>query len=154
MRCVEHLAVCVIEKRFPANFLKLSTGGQRAGPFVNDSPPSADRVKVLLDFRSQGRIQFMTQIRASILAIMVLTLLAATPAFAQSQMQPQSTSKPAVTLATKAEDVSKWTTKQWNAAKAKWSNEKVKWADCQKQADEKKLSGRKSWSFLYDCMAK
>jgi len=58
MRYVEHMAVCVIEKRFPVDFLKLSTGGQRAGPFVNDSPPSADRVKVLLDFRSQGRILY------------------------------------------------------------------------------------------------
>jgi hypothetical protein len=96
----------------------------------------------------------MTRISTSILAIIVLTLLAATPACAQSQTQPQQTSKPAATLATKAEDVSKWTTKQWNAAKAKWSNEKVKWADCQRQADEKKLSGRKSWSLLYDCMTK
>jgi hypothetical protein len=54
----------------------------------------------------------------------------------------------------KIEDVSKWTQEQWNAAKAKWSKETVKWADCQKQADAKKLSGRESWSLLYNCMAK
>ena len=52
------------------------------------------------------------------------------------------------------EDISNWTKKQWYAAKAKWIKEKVKWADCQMQAIEKKLSGRKSWEFLYSCMTK
>jgi hypothetical protein len=52
------------------------------------------------------------------------------------------------------EDVSKWTQKQWNAAKAKWSEEKTKWNDCQTQAKAKNLSGRKSWQFLYDCITK
>ncbi len=52
------------------------------------------------------------------------------------------------------EDISNWTKKQWYAAKAKWIKEKIKWADCQMQAAEKKLSGRKSWQFLYDCMTK
>jgi len=54
----------------------------------------------------------------------------------------------------KMEDVSKWTQKQWNAAKAKWSEEKTKWNDCQTQAKAKSLSGHKSWRFLYDCMTK
>jgi hypothetical protein len=93
----------------------------------------------------------MTRIRASILSLSVLTLVATAPAFAQSQMQPQSTTKPAATVAQKAEDVSKWTQKQWNAWKAKWSKEN-RWTDCQKQASEKKLSGQGSWSFLYNCM--
>jgi hypothetical protein len=53
---------------------------------------------------------------------------------AQSQTQPQPAPKPAETSTVKMEDVSKWTQKQWNAAKAKWSEEKVKWGDCQKQA--------------------
>jgi exonuclease VII large subunit len=51
-----------------------------------------------------------------------------------------------------AGDVSKWTQKQWNAAKAKWAKEKDKWAACNSRATDQKLSGRKSWSFLYDCM--
>ena len=84
----------------------------------------------------------------------MLILVATAPAFAQSQTPLQPTAKPAATLSTKMEDVSKWTKKQWNAAKAKWSKEKVKWANCQKQANEKKLSGRESWSFIYDCMTK
>jgi len=52
------------------------------------------------------------------------------------------------------EDVSKWTRKQWNAARAKWVKEKEQWGDCEKQAHAQKLSGRKSWQFLYDCMTK
>ena len=52
------------------------------------------------------------------------------------------------------EDVSKWTQKQWNAAKAKWVKEKDKWASCNKQSANEKLSGRKSWSFIYTCMTK
>jgi hypothetical protein len=84
----------------------------------------------------------------------LLTLVATTSAFAQNQTPPQTTAKPAATLSTKMEDISNWTKKQWYAAKAKWVKEKVKWADCQTQASEKKLSGRKSWQFLYDCMTK
>ena len=52
----------------------------------------------------------------------------------------------------KIDDASKWTTKQWNQAKAKWAKEKEKWADCQKQSKDQKLTGRKSWSFLAACM--
>ena len=51
----------------------------------------------------------------------------------------------------KAEDVAKWSTKEWNKAKAQWAKEKEKWADCQKQSKDQKLSGRKSWSFLAMC---
>ncbi len=51
-------------------------------------------------------------------------------------------------------DVSKWTRKEWNAAKAKWVHEKKKWHDCNGQAKAQKLSGRQSWQFLYDCMTK
>ena len=96
----------------------------------------------------------MTQIRTLILSITMLTLVATAPAFAQNQTPPQPTVKLAAASSTKMEDVSKWTQRQWNTAKAKWSKENLKWADCQKQAGEKKLSGRKSWSFLYDCMTK
>ena len=48
----------------------------------------------------------------------------------------------------------KWTQKQWNAAKVKWTKEKTQWNDCQTQAKAKNLSGHKSWQFLYDCMTK
>jgi len=48
--------------------------------------------------------------------------------------------------------VEAWTKKQWNAAQAEWAKDKAKWADCQKQSETQNLSGRKSWSFLYQCM--
>ena len=94
----------------------------------------------------------MNRLRTQIVTIIALAILA-TATLAQAQTQPQSPTKPA-TASTKVEDVSKWTQKQWNAAKAKWSKEKTKWSGCQKQASEQKLSGRKSWKFLYDCMTK
>ena len=88
-----------------------------------------------------------------VLPIVFLTCLGVTAPLAQNQTQPQSAPKPAETSTIKIEDVSKWTQKQWNAAKAKWSEEKTKWSDCQAQAKAKSLSG-KSWQFLYDCMTK
>jgi hypothetical protein len=42
--------------------------------------------------------------------------------------------------------------KQWNAATAEWATDKGEWASCRKQVSDKNLSGRASWSFLYDCM--
>ena len=51
-----------------------------------------------------------------------------------------------------ADDASKWTKKQWNAAKAKWSQEQAKWDTCNKEATDQKLTGRKSWSFIASCM--
>jgi len=89
-----------------------------------------------------------------VLPIVVLTYLGAGASLAQSQTQPQSVPKSAETSKIKIKDVSKWTQKQWNAAKAKWSEEKTRWNDCQTQAKAKNLSGHKSWQFLYDCMTK
>lgn len=97
----------------------------------------------------------MARIHASLLSVATLALMATAPAFAQGQPQTQSTIKPAETSTTKKlEDVSKWTQEQWDAAKAKWSKETMAWADCQKQANNKNLSGRESWTFLYNCMTK
>src|SRR6516165_2889587 len=73
---------------------------------------------------------------------------------ARSKTQAQQEPKPAETSTMKMEDVSKWTQKQWNAAKAKWTEKRAQWNDCQTQAKVKNLSGRKSWQFLYDCMTK
>jgi hypothetical protein len=66
--------------------------------------------------------------------------------FLASCMTPSSASS-------KADDVSQWTTKRWNRAKAKWEKETEKWADCQKQSKDQDLTGRNSWSFLASCMA-
>lgn len=62
------------------------------------------------------------------------------------------TTEPSPSTSSKVDDVSRWTEKQWNRAKAQWAKEKEKWADCQKQAQDQNLTGRKSWSFLASCM--
>ncbi|MEA2977664.1 MAG: hypothetical protein QOF19_3184 [Alphaproteobacteria bacterium] len=50
--------------------------------------------------------------------------------------------------------VENWSRKQWNATTKEWSKDKARWSDCRKQSADQKLSGRKSWSFLYQCMKK
>jgi hypothetical protein len=67
----------------------------------------------------------------------------ATPPAATAPAQPSGTT----------EDVKKWSLKQWNKATKEWAKDKAKWADCRAQAKTQKLSGRKSWSFLYSCMS-
>jgi hypothetical protein len=52
------------------------------------------------------------------------------------------------------EAVKTWSSKQWRAAQREWRQDKAKWASCRKQARQKKLSGRASWSFHYACMTK
>jgi hypothetical protein len=84
-------------------------------------------------------------------AFVAVAILGVAPSGASAQTTPE-TSKPPASISSKMDDVSKWTSEQWNKAKAEWSKEKEKWHDCQKQADDKRLSGRESWSFLASCM--
>ena len=58
--------------------------------------------------------------------------LAQTPAPAAPTSPPAAASSANASTMPSAEDVSKWTRKQWNAAKAKWAQEKDKWDDCEK----------------------
>ena len=81
-------------------------------------------------------------------AVALLVFVAAA-ALAQSAAPAPS---PTPTISSKVDDVSKWTSKQWKAAKTKWAKERQKWADCEKQSKEFKLSGKQSWSFLAMCM--
>jgi hypothetical protein len=59
---------------------------------------------------------------------------------------------PASSQPSAATQVENWTSKQWKAAQKEWVKDKAKWADCRKRSTAQKLSGRKSWSFLYQCM--
>jgi hypothetical protein len=77
-------------------------------------------------------------------------VVAQTPA--PDSSTPAKESSMSSKIETKADDVAKWTTKEWNKAKVKWAKEKEKWADCQKQSKDQGLTGRKSWSFLASCM--
>jgi hypothetical protein len=85
--------------------------------------------------------------RSALAAAALFCLATLGPALAQA-------TAPAPTTSSKIDDVSKWTTKQWNHAKAEWAKEKQKWADCQKQSKDQKLTGRKSWSFLASSMTR
>jgi hypothetical protein len=96
----------------------------------------------------------MSALRTASAAVAMLAFVTAGAALAQTPATPAPSAAPAApsTPSTTTEDVSKWSIKQWNAAKTKWAKEKDKWADCEKQSKEQKLSGRKSWSFLASCM--
>jgi hypothetical protein len=83
-----------------------------------------------------------------VLPVVVLTFLGASASLAQGQTQPQSASKPAETSTIKMEDVSKWTQKQWNAAKAKWSEKKTKWNDYRRKQKLKVFQVEKVGSFF------
>jgi hypothetical protein len=89
----------------------------------------------------------MSFARSALISAAVLSMIMSGVALAQT-----ATPEPSSSTSSKIDDASKWTTKQWNQAKAKWAKEKDKWADCQKQSKDQKLTGRKSWSFLASCL--
>jgi hypothetical protein len=107
----------------------------------------------------------MSRIRSGLTAVALAAVMGAGAAFAQAPASPPATKSAPATKpapAATAQDTSKsststqvktWTTKQWEAAKKEWAKDKTKWAACQKQSSDQKLTGRKSWSFLYTCMA-
>jgi hypothetical protein len=108
----------------------------------------------------------MSRIRLS-LALIAVAGLICSGAFAQTSppannppaAESAPAPKPAATTPASSQPstvtkVDNWTSKQWKAAKAKWSKDKAKWNACNKEAEGEKLSGRKSWSYLYDCMNK
>ena len=74
------------------------------------------------------------------------------PASAPSTAQPPVSSAPVSSKPSLPERVETWTRAQWNAAQKSWAKDKAKWGDCRKQSSNQKLTGRKSWSFLYNCM--
>ncbi len=87
----------------------------------------------------------MPRIHLAIGAALLATALAAS-AQAQQPAHPSSTEPSA------AAKVEHWTLKQWHAAKRAWLRDKAKWDACNQRASAQHLSGRKSWSFIYDCM--
>jgi hypothetical protein len=91
-------------------------------------------------------LAMMSFVRSTLVAAAMLEVIAPGAALSQA-------TGPSPSTASKIDDVSRWTEKQWNRAKAEWGKEKEKWADCQKRALDQNLSGRKSWSFLASCMS-
>jgi hypothetical protein len=96
----------------------------------------------------------MLRPRTLVLSLALAVSLGAGTAMAQTQSAPAKDTSVSAQASQTMTDVSKWTRKQWNAAKAKWVEEKDAWNGCQTQAKAQNLAGRKSWQFLYDCMTK
>jgi hypothetical protein len=97
----------------------------------------------------------MSFVRSALLSVAVVGLVMSGEGLAQTpapESSPPAKESLKSKVETKAEDVAKWTSKEWNKAKAQWAKEKEKWADCQKQSKDQGLTGRKSWSFLASCM--
>jgi hypothetical protein len=98
-----------------------------------------------------SRIRFTVTVMA-ITAIIAGHAMAQTPAARPSTPAAPAASSNNTAKPSTAAEVEKWTTKQWEAAKKTWAKDKKKWSDCRKNVKESKLTGRKSWSFLYKCM--
>jgi hypothetical protein len=88
--------------------------------------------------------------RSTLIVVLALGIAGSGMAIAQTTTPPASSTAPAAS----SDDTSSWTKKKWNEMKAKWAKEKVKYADCRKQAKEEKLTGTKSLTFTYECMNK
>jgi hypothetical protein len=100
----------------------------------------------------------MKHMRASLTAAALACVFAGSLAFAKTpEPAPagSTTPTPAAPASSEPSDVSKvekWTKNEWNNAVKQWAQDKTKWAGCREQSKARKLSGRKSWSFLYRCM--
>jgi hypothetical protein len=62
----------------------------------------------------------------------------------------QYTSQAEDAASVKGETISK---REWIRLKRQWSKEPDRFSNCHQQADDQKLSGRKSWPFIASCMA-
>jgi hypothetical protein len=94
----------------------------------------------------------MVKIGNSLVSLVIASVVAvifAVPTVSSAESRDQSLTEKASSA---AKDASKWTQKEWNAAKAKWVKDKEKWNSCNKEKTDKKLRGRQSWSFIYNCM--
>lgn len=94
----------------------------------------------------------MSFVRSAVLAVAVSGFVMSGQALAQTPAPESAPPSLSTKVETKADDVAKWSRKEWNKAKVQWAREKDKWAGCQKQSKDQRLSGRKSWSFLASCM--
>jgi hypothetical protein len=92
----------------------------------------------------------------SVIGAVLATGLTFGVALAQSTAPASSSAVPSRTASepSAATKVGDWTEKQWKVAKHKWSQDTAKWNACNQASKDQNLSGRKSWSFLYDCMTK
>jgi hypothetical protein len=107
----------------------------------------------------RSRLLFVSLALAAAFGIGAATSMAQTSMAQTQSTSPKGTSAPKDTSASAQAsqtmtDVSKWTRRQWHAAKVKWQEERNSWNSCETEAKTQNLAGRKSWQFLYDCMTK
>lgn len=97
----------------------------------------------------------MSLVRSALVSVAIAGMVMSGEVLAQAPSPEPSAKEPSTTakIESKADEVAKWTTKEWNKAKTQWAKEKEKWAGCQKQSKDQGLTGRKSWSFLASCMS-
>jgi serine protease inhibitor ecotin len=84
--------------------------------------------------------------------LVVLTIAAGSAALAQSTSPNSSPTPSPSPQASTTDQVKDWTQKQWNSMKREWRKDKAKWDTCNRQASDQKLTGKASWTFIYDCM--
>jgi hypothetical protein len=92
----------------------------------------------------------MNHLNASSASVFVGAVACVGVALAQTPA-PQPSAAPPSSASTLAK-VETWTKKEWAVMKSEWAENREKWTGCRNQADSQKLAGRKSWSFLYQCM--
>jgi serine protease inhibitor ecotin len=86
-------------------------------------------------------------------AMSIAVAFAQTPPAAQPSSSANSSSASSSSgTASTVTKVENWTAEEWDAAKIEWAKDKTRWADCNQQSTDRKLTGRDSWSYLYSCM--
>jgi hypothetical protein len=101
------------------------------------------------DFRVRAAAIAAAVVLAGGLASVSVTAIGSSAALAQSTSSSPSTTS---TISATADEVKEWSRKKWNAMKREWQKDKAKWDVCNQKAGDQKLSGKASWSFIYDCM--
>jgi hypothetical protein len=102
--------------------MEVSRARLERAPFLRRDPGRL----VNLEESSVKEPATMSFVRSALVAAAILALV--TSGVAMVQTTTPSSSKSSV-----IDDVSKWTSKEWNRAKAEWAKEKEKWTDCQKR---------------------
>ena len=82
----------------------------------------------------------MTRITTSLVAAMVAAAMLSAPVYAQAPKESTT------------EKIKTMTRAQWMKLQAGYKKEKARYTACNDKAKAAKLSGRKRWGSIYDCM--
>jgi hypothetical protein len=93
--------------------------------------------------RSRSDTETFMSIRWLLAMALVAGAVGTGVAFSQSAQEAQAKATPTEKAIS---------ARQWSRMKRQWSKQTVKWTSCNKQADDQKLAGRKSRTFIASCM--